>query len=298
VRSLGAQPGDAHRYTTAVDRHIDRHTHTLDAVRPGWLTHLLGDRPADVAGATTWDDTVRHIAHWRARHELADHKPGIGDRPTEPDHAASRDALHARLGLTRVWLAASDRIHTTEIVVPCRRELHERRADLDALLATAPPDWRDTITQLQTGQLGLDDTAELLRAALDGQQARRDWILANWPHVVEYQEINRTLTTGTWGPDPRLLTDLLTESIGDRLATAIERDEPWLRVALNRVTECDAAHLDADAIDKLERLAFLRTEREVSPFAPLDHSWWFAHPDVAETSIQHLTAPAASSVEL
>ena len=218
MRSLGAEPGDTARYARAVDRAIERHAHTLSAERPGWLTGLLGDRPADVAGATTWDDAVHQIAHWRARHQLPDHTEGLGPRPTDPDLAAGWDALQARLGLTRTWLAGTDRIHPADTIIPSRTELLERRAELDGLLAGAPADWRTTISQLRSGQLSLDDTADLLQAALDGQAARRDWIIANWPHVVEYQEINRTLTTATWGPDPGLLTDLLTRAVSDPLA--------------------------------------------------------------------------------
>ena len=39
----------------------------------------------------------------------------------------------------------------------------------------------------------LDDTAELLRDALNGQAERRAWILEHWPHVVELQEIDRCM---------------------------------------------------------------------------------------------------------
>ena len=159
-----------------------------------------------------------------------------------PGGGAPWDTLHARLGLTRTWLAATDRIHTADTIIPSRTELLERRAELDGLLADAPADWRTTIAQLRSGQLSLDDTADLLQAALDGQQARRDWIIRNWPHVVEYQEINRTLTTATWGPDPGLLTDLVASAVSDALADAIEHLDPWLRAALALVADGDTTH--------------------------------------------------------
>ncbi len=285
VRSLGAEAGDTVRYARAVDHAIERHAHTLSAERPAWLTGLLGDRPADVAGATTWDDAVHQIAHWRARHQLPDHTEWLGPRPPDPNLAARWDALQARLGLTRTWLAGTDRIHPADTIIPGRTDLLERRVELDGLLAGAPADWRTTIGQLRSGQLSLNDTADLLQAALDGQAARRDWIIANWPHVVEYQEINRTLTTATWGPDPGLLTDLLTRAVSDPLATSIEHGEPWLRAALTGIADGDTTHLDDQAVSYLEDLAAFRADHGIAPSAPLDQSWW--SPDL----------PAAATVE-
>jgi hypothetical protein len=52
------------------------------------------------------------------------------------------------------------------------------------------------INRLEAGQLSFDDTTELLIAATDQHDARRTWMVEHWPHVVEYQEINRTLTLG------------------------------------------------------------------------------------------------------
>jgi hypothetical protein len=273
VRALGVELGDADRYARAIDYHVDRHTHQLAAAHPDWLIRLLGPRPADVAGATTWDDALRDIASWRARHELGHDTPGLGDRPTDPDIAAQWGALQARLADTRVWLAATDRITTLDTIAPSRRELLTRRAELDALFAQAPADWRSTLSELRSGQLTLDDTTDLLRTALDGQQTRRDWIIANWPHVVEYQEINRTLTTATWGPDPDLLTDLLTQPLTPPLAAAIEREDPWLRVALCRLADADTTELDADALDWLQQVALAREEGGIQHEAGLEASW-------------------------
>jgi hypothetical protein len=188
--------------------------------------------------------------------------------------------VQAGLANTRVWLASSDRIHVAHTVTPGYAELVERRAELEALFADAPAEWRTSITKLQTGRLTLDDTAELIQAAVDGQHARRDWILANWPHVVEHQEINRTLTTGNWGPDPRMLTDLLTKPIADTLADAINRGEPWLRAALCLVADGHTRSLEANAIGSLEALATARAER----CAPL--SWPFQSTDVARAIVE------------
>ena len=255
LRRFDVEPGDAHRYRQAIERRVERDAHTLTARPPHWLTHLLGHRPADVAGAHTYDDALRDVAHWRAHHQLPDDVAGLGGRPTEPGSAEVWDRLQLQLGHTRTWLAATDRIHPTDTITASHDELLDRRAHLDEHFAAAPVDWRDTITALQAGQLTLDDTDDLLHATLQGQAERRQWIIANWPHIVEYQEINRTLTTGTWGPDPLLLTDLLTQPITQALTHAIERDEPWLRGALNQVADGHTTHLDDDAISHLAAIA-------------------------------------------
>jgi hypothetical protein len=279
VGRLGVEPGDARRYHWAIDRHLERHTHTLTAQRPAWLTELLGPRPDDVAGSTAWDDAVGDIARWRTGHQLPDATTGLGHRPRDVNDAAAWDALQSRLARTRVWLADSDRIHPAETIVPSYDELLERRAELDTLFAAAPADWRPTIGRLQAGQLILDDTAALVQAALDGQQARRDWILTNWPYVVEHQEINRTLTTGTWGPDPRLLTELLTRPLTDTLATAIDAGEPWLRIALCVVADGKTTSLDDETIEWFDELAAARAERGV-PAALATATWPDATVDI------------------
>jgi hypothetical protein len=271
VRRLGAEPGDADRFARAIDRHVEHHAETLGADRPAWLTHLLGERPDDVAGANAWDDALCDVARWRAGHRMKGDTTGLGERPASPDDAGAWDDLQARLGLTRTWIATTDRIEAADTIVPSYDELLERRSQLDQLFAAAPADWGPTIRQLQTGQLSLDDTAELLGAALEGQRARRQWILANWPHVVEYQEINRTLTTATWGPDPRLLTELLTEPLTDALTTAIVNGDPWLRVELCAIAEGDTIELDDGSVAWLSALADDRATRGIAPSAPLGY---------------------------
>jgi hypothetical protein len=270
VRYLGAEPGDARRYRQAIDRHLERHAHDLTAQRPAPLTKLLGNRPEDVAGATAWDDALADIARWRDRHHVSDTTSVLGDRPRDAGQAAAWDGLHVRLARTRVWLASSDRIHAAHTLVRSYGELLERRAELDGAFASAPPDWRHTIGQLQTGLLTLDDTADLVQTALNGQQARPDWILAHWPHVVEYQEIDRTLTTNAWGPDRQLLTDLLTGPLTHILARAIATGEPWLRSALSVVADRDTTSLDITAIEWLEAVATVRAERATAPSCPFD----------------------------
>jgi conjugative relaxase-like TrwC/TraI family protein len=252
VLGFGVEPGDATRTARAIEQRITNDTHWLLAEPPGWLVSLLGDRPADVPGATTYDDTVYAIARWRARHVWNDKEPGLGPRPS---HAAQEwDALTRQVAHARTWLATSPRMIPDPSFTPSRRELLDRLADLDAILDTAPPDWRPIIVQLRSGQLTLDDTDTLL-AATDGQDARRRWILEHWPHVVEHHEVTAILAAGRCGPDPRLLDDLLHQPITDTLAGAIQTNQRWLRAALAAIVDRDDTTLDASAIELLEHLA-------------------------------------------
>jgi hypothetical protein len=156
-----------------------------------WLTRLLGDRPADVAGAVTYDDTVHTIAAWRALHDLPPAVQGFGPRPEHESH--QWDDLTARLATTRQWLATSHRLTPDIPAIRTERELLDRLTEVDAILDTAPPDWQPLIAQLRAGQLALDGTDEVLADALAGQDARRCWILEHWPHVVEYHEVGAAL---------------------------------------------------------------------------------------------------------
>ncbi len=132
--------------------------------------------------ATVWDDATRAVAAHRLHHQIADHTPGLD--------STSNDWADLAIGLarTRTWLAT----HDTQPAVPLTRtrslpELHHRRGELHAILATAPPDHRHLVDALTTGQQHLDDLALALEHALTAQGARRDWILKNWPYRCRYR---------------------------------------------------------------------------------------------------------------
>jgi conjugative relaxase-like TrwC/TraI family protein len=187
-------PAEAHRYGRAAGLAVDLAAAQLTATRPGWLTDMLGARPEAPAPARTWDDTVREIAAHRARNGIDDLTPGIGPMPDDPTRRPAWSQLADQVIEIRSWL--DDHVPGERAVTPSRtaHELEFRRPALDELFATAPADQRDLITRLRDGnQLPFDNLDQLLRDALDGQSDRRDWILANWPHVVEYAEISRSL---------------------------------------------------------------------------------------------------------
>ena len=60
---------------------------------------------------------------------------------------------------------------------------------------TAPADHRELIERLTTGNAGTTEVHDHLIAAVSAQQERRDWIVANWPHVVELEQLNTLIAT-------------------------------------------------------------------------------------------------------
>jgi hypothetical protein len=111
----------------------------------------------------------------------------------------------------RTWMATTDRHAELPAIMRSDVERYDRLIELDDILATAPPDTHHLVTQLRDGQLSLDDTAELLQAALTQQDTRRTWIIEHWPHIVEYQELLHTDRAGAIGPglvEPELEIEL------------------------------------------------------------------------------------------
>jgi conjugative relaxase-like TrwC/TraI family protein len=265
VRRGGAEPDDAHRYRLAANVLLQRETAALIAGNPPWLEGLLGQQPGDVAGATTWTDAASQITRYRLEHDIHPQTPGIGARPQDDTTAVTWDATSVAIAHARVWIASTDRLAPAWPIVPSRNELHTRRHELDDLFATVPDDCRSLIGRLQRGALDLDDTRELLEAANRQQGERQHWIIRNWPHVVEYQEINRTLATGTWGPDPALL-DAVTDPA---VRVAVEALEPWTRAALCAVASPEQNALSAEQLNWLSEVGDYRARLGVTSVQPV-----------------------------
>ena len=265
VRRAGYQPGDADRYQRAADVHLQRATAALIAQEPSWLRHLVGQPPQDVAGATAWNDAVRSITRYRLEHHVRGLAPGLGDRPTEPAAAAAWETTSIAIAQARVWMASSDRLEPAWPIVPSRRELHERHDQLDELFEAVPDDCRNLADRLQKGGIDLKDTADILAAAATQQSERQQWIIRNWPHIVEYQEINRTLATGGWGPDPILLKAL----DGTSLEPAAQAGANWIRAALCAIAGADQTSLAPSQVEWLEAVAQFRSDHTITSTAPL-----------------------------
>jgi len=269
----GAATNEARRCERARDLVIDRSAALLGARSPEWLTDLLGPRPTGPYDASVWDHAVRAIAEERALTQMPDNEPGIGDEPGNP-----RERRHWQ-ATSRQVLEAVVHLANTEChqqlghwpLLPSRSQLDERLAQLDEVLATAPPDQRDLLARLRSGdQLTLLDTTEAMNAALDQQGARRDWILANWPHVVEYAEVTRAIDGRFYGPEPAGLHDSLQRSSSYApLLAAVEQNAPWVDRALGRLVGRTATTVSPDAREALEQIAMYREEWEIKGYSPI-----------------------------
>jgi len=183
LAEAGVEPDDAHVYRTAAQVRIDRAAAALAADQPDWLVGLIGVRPGKAIPAQVWDDAVRDIV----THQLRSAQDSVA-----PDLDAD---LSERIATARVWLADYTDTPTTPLVAPrSHGDVLSRRRELDAILDSAPADYRKLIAELRDGgQLSFDDTTQLLADALAAQDVRTRWILAHWPHVVEYAETTRAL---------------------------------------------------------------------------------------------------------
>ena len=189
----GVTPGDAELYRRAVHTAADHAAHRLQADPPAWLTTSLGQRPTTPAAASVWDDATTRIAHHRLLHNVADTEPGIGPRPNDPVDARRWQDLMLRLLEARIWLDdhPTPEIHVLATCTPT--ELIDRQRELQQLLATAPADQRQFIDRLVNSQLDATEMHDYLSAATAIQDARRDWIITNWPHLVELEQVTQLI---------------------------------------------------------------------------------------------------------
>ncbi|MGE0796258.1 MAG: MobF family relaxase, partial [Acidimicrobiia bacterium] len=298
----GVVPGDRHRFERAARVATDRAADRLAADQPDWLTEWLGPRPARPAPAQVWDDAVRDIAAHRARHHVSDPTSALGPRPADPVSGAPWDDGQRLIARTRVWLDT----HTpTPVIAPTRtrslRELHDRRHELDAILATAPADQRDLITQLQAdGTFPYDNVADLLAEALATQGDRQRWILEHWPHTVEYAQLRQAIDTP--GPDMDEVLPTLRSSSIKHLAQAAADAEPWLIRLAAELAPGDGTP-STEMIRLLGEVANHRQRWHIDHSDPLDLSAWepgqAAERDLLATGIQQArpvrTAPSQPS---
>ncbi|MGE3446683.1 MAG: MobF family relaxase [Microbacteriaceae bacterium] len=266
----GVQPGDRHAYEHAATLAVDRAAAMLAAEQPGWLSRMLADRPLDRPAATqVWDDAVREIATGRLRDGITDPHQPTGPDATDTAAQALWAAVSPVVAAARVWLEThTDGPDLSVVRTRSRRELYTRRAELDAILDTAPPDLRGHIAAIQAGgMLPLADTTEMLNDALAAQGERRRWILEHWPHVVEAHQIAHAIHHGLAGADVEPLLDTLTNAGDPHLAAAAADREPWLVNLTGQILPDDATAIDA------------ATERLFADIANYRHHWSVTGPD-------------------
>ena len=249
LSAYGIEPGDADLYRRAVHVAVDRAAHRLSGDRPDWLTTWLGQRPVDASGAAVWDDSTTRIAHHRLLHDIPATEPGLGPRPGDAAGAVRWQQLMLRTLEDRCWLTNRQHDIVERIASRSPAELVHRRVQLEQLIATAPTDQRDLIERITRAEI---DPAELQHRLLDAtraQDARRDWIIANWPHIVELEQITTLIATQpalahwpTAEPDRvREVLDQLTQFAPD-----LDRREE------RRLAEIERQAADHDPIRRLE----------------------------------------------
>jgi hypothetical protein len=193
----GVAPGDADRYRRATHAALDNASRQLRADRPEWLTTWLGPRPTTAAAAAVWDDATTRVAEYRANHEVPTETGGLGPRPTDPGDITEWHQLMVRTLEDRLWLADHDRPDPLPLATLTPAQLIERQHELEQLLATAPADQRTFIDRIVTSQLDPTEMHEYLTSAMAVQDARRERILTNWPHLVELEQITTLITQQT-----------------------------------------------------------------------------------------------------
>ena len=269
---------------------VDRNAASLGAHRPDWLDDLLGARPEQPHAAHAWDEAVSEIATVRARSDLPADIAGIGNRPTDPDHQRTWDQASQHLLETRIHLDGSQRPIDDQLW-PRRRtpdDLQSRCAELEAILADAPDDQRKLIERLRAGDpVNPAEVSRALQDAVQAQGSRRAWILAHWPHVIEYVQVTNALAGAA--PDDRFerLLDRTTEEMDEPLHRAVERRDPWVDRVLPTLEPQADGGIGPHGMRVLREIASYRkrwgvTDDVVLGFAPPDPTQAGEHARVAQ----------------
>ncbi len=193
LATRGIQPGDATRYRRALHTATDQAARRLLGEPPESLTTWLGSRPSTPPAAAVWDDATTRIAHHRLLHNIPAEAPGIGPRPDEPAEAQRWQRLMLRILEDRLWLNQHHTLSPVPLTVSTPNELIDRQAELQQLVATAPADQRQFIDRIVHSNLDPAEIHDYLTAAMSVQDTRREWIIANWPHIVELEQVTRIL---------------------------------------------------------------------------------------------------------
>jgi hypothetical protein len=255
----GVESGAADRLQRAASVACDRAAHRLRADPPEWLTNWLGPRPTDGPGAAVWDDSITRTATHRVVHEIDDTTPGLGPQPLDPASAAVWQELMLRTLRDRVWL--TDRWHEPQPIHPAMpaTAMHDRRAELQALMSTAPADHRELVERLTVGAVGSAEVHEHLATAANAQQERRDWIAANWPHVVELEQLNALIAAQPALAHWPTATPPAVQAVLDAMASAASpppvREDRTLAALDQEAAENDPVRQAQAKVSDLDQLA-------------------------------------------
>ncbi len=140
-----------------------------------------------------WDDATTRIAHHRLLNSVTDNEPGLGPRPADAVESGRWQGLMIRLLEDRLWLADHPAPSISALIMPTPTEVVDRRQELQQLLAAAPANQRQFIDRLVHSRLDPTEMHQYLTAATAAQDDRRTWILTNWPHLVELEQITQLI---------------------------------------------------------------------------------------------------------
>jgi conjugative relaxase-like TrwC/TraI family protein len=274
LAAAGFAPGDAARLARAATFAAERAGHRLHATAPEWLTWWLAPRPADQVGALIWDDTVVSIAVWRERRQVPDTVPGLGPEPAEATESQRWRELTLTVVDTRHWLSARQPIPPLQLRERRPVELAARRAELEALLAAAPPDQSRIIEDLRAGVLTSSDLHAELAAAARSQEGRNTWILEHWPHLVELEQIDLLLADSDllahW---PTPTPDAVSQALGVLARHAPTVEEPEEATLAELAARPDPIEQLQDRLEDLDdRLGALRAEHRTTPEASTERT--------------------------
>jgi hypothetical protein len=141
------------------------------------------------------------------------------------------------------------------------RSLRERIAELEELFRSAPSDQRQLVEDLTSGRMSTRDLHEALDTAHQRQKERDGWVLANWPYVVEHQELLRLAEShdplASW---PRAMLPSVSDTL-DRLAAEFTADSSVEPRSLAELEACLTALDPASSVRELnERLVRIDDE--------------------------------------
>jgi hypothetical protein len=249
LAEYGVLPGDADVSRRALHTALDDAARHLQAEGPEWLTTWIGQRPTTASAAAVWDDATIRIAQHRAIHNVAVEDPGLGERPDDPVEAARWQQLMVRILEDRLWLADHRTAEVHPVTLRAPSELIGRRRELEQPLVTAPADQRGFIDRLVGTQLDPTEMHEYLADAMAVQDARRDWILANWPHLVELEQVNRLIADqeplAHWPTAQPAEVHQVLDALRALAPEIVNREDRTL-------AEIDRAERDANPVQRLE----------------------------------------------
>jgi hypothetical protein len=149
----------------------------------------------------------------------------------------------------RLWLSEHERPERQPLVQRAPSDLIDRQQQLQQLLATAPPDQRAFVDRIVSAQLDAQEMHEYLSSAMALQDERRDWIIVNWPHLIELEQIAAiTARQGPLAHWPTHQSANVRRVVEQFASLAVPPDEREDRT----LAQIDRLEVDSDPVRRLE----------------------------------------------